>query len=581
MEDDVKVASSSADDIRALLASMPGQAMRQLDEWAARVVTCPPMEVPMPTDAYAVERRLAEAAGFARAWQTLRAQTPAHFSAEHALFEAYFEEAGLVGWLYMDQAVYVCNSAGSLRCVGPLGDVLLRLNPEYFAKLPEGVARVAELVHETYVKENRCLRVDCARIQYDNATAMMTAGGVSIVPTPLLALERPIVPRAVIPTTIGISEHATTCWHNGDILDPQLHVFMGALLRPTSIRRDDIRPVLLLATCALDVVHPLIILVREFCGLSVVTALPKEGTATPNGVLLVEAQYYPVTDGRMADIRTALSWGMVVVVHAAAVPPLFLSPLHAYVRLAAVHVPWAATPLANSIADARHHILPATQASYQREGREAAERRRHMSFLCSPELMRFRLPPSGTVDAVVEMLQCGMGLQCRRGKAAAHAEVAAAYAVYAAARGMGAAQVLTVDAAMEAMQLYRELYGHLLDLPTVTYTHDTASFTNVMCVVYSGRQGTGALVTRRTKNTQPAEKCAVGCSAAVPHAQRSHRPTKWKTLCLYCNSPAKLFQSCQVFAVHSAAALPRWVLWASGVPAAAGRPALPSPCTMS
>ena len=88
MEDDAPPATSTPDAIRALLASMPGQAMRQLDEWTARVVACPPMEAPTPSDAYAVERRLGEAAGFARAWQALRAQTPAHFSQEHVLFEA-------------------------------------------------------------------------------------------------------------------------------------------------------------------------------------------------------------------------------------------------------------------------------------------------------------------------------------------------------------------------------------------------------------------------------------------------------------------------------------------------------------
>ena len=465
--------TSTLSAVRSLLTSIPS--MRQLDDWAARITSCPPLAAPVPLDAFALERRLEEATVFARAWQALRTSAPTDISQEHTLLEAYFEEAARMNWLYMDQGVYTQTASGGIRREGNLLDILAGFS---CSRQLEALARVGELVHETYVKEHRCLQVDHTRIQFQNATAMVTAAGWSIVPTPALAPERPIVPRAYVRTVIDVAEHEHASWQNSEFLDVQLHVFVGAMLRPGFIRCDDIRPVLLLATSPTDVIHPLVILAREFCDLSVVTCLPKARGSGQPWVLLVEALFFPVTEGKMADIHTALSWGMVVIVHTTAVPPVFYAPQHAFARLVTVHVPWAATPFPNAINNARHHILPATQASYQRED---VASRRHLSFLATPGLLRYRLPAGCPSELLVEMLQCSMGVQHRRGKQAAHVELAAAYAAYAVARGVEAAAALAVDTVMEAVQLHRDLYGHLLALPIVTYAVETATYFNLLC----------------------------------------------------------------------------------------------------
>jgi hypothetical protein len=462
---------------RALLDSMPAHAARELDAWALRMVACPPLETSPETAA--LECRIEDATTFARQWQALRASAPDR-SREFALLEAYFVAAAVKKWMYMDGCVYSCGARDVITLAGDVAAVLVRLSPppdkDYFLGQPAAVAYVAKLVDTACTREGRSLRVDASSIRYLNATAVLSVDGVSVVPTPAISLVRPVVPRAYVQSTISIADHMDTSWQNDAYVDPQLHVMLGAILRPPALRRGDARPILLLATHdPVLLEHPLITTVREYCQLSIVSALP----ATPGQAFVLLLDQGTLTDAAVSDIHTALDMGMAVVVHGHSVPQQFAAPEHARLRYCAVHV-HADTPLrAGVLEDARHHILPATQAAYKREGRVSPQNRFNLSFLNSLALSRHRVPgPADAVSVVVELLQCGMGLQIRPGQRCALTAVAAVYDTYAAARHVF--EPVTAEAVLQAAVLYRSMFGRMVEVCSVA--HDAGVFTN-LCTV--------------------------------------------------------------------------------------------------
>jgi len=448
----------------ALLDSLPAQAVRELDAWALRMAACPPLETSPETAA--LECRIDEATTFARSWQTLRAATPDR-SREFALLEAYFVAAVVQRWMYADGCVFSCGPADAVSRIGDVAAVLTRLSErvdkEYFIAQPAAVAYVARLVDSACTREGRSLCVDGASIRYLNATAVLSMDGVSVVPTPRITLTRPVVPRAYVQTTISIADHMDTCWHNDAYIDPQLHVMLGAMLRPPALRRGDVRPILLLATHGPEVeAHPLVATLREFCELSIVSALP--AVAGQAWVLLLEDRAF--ADEAVRDIHAALDMGMAVVVHGHSIPPQFAQPEHARLRYCAVHVHADVRLSGPVLEDARHHILPATQAAYKREGRACPQHRFHLSFLNSPALCKYRLPgPADAVAIVVEMLQCGIGIQVRPGQRCTLAAISAAYDAYAGARRVF--DPLTPEAVIQAAALFRSLFGRMAEVCSV------------------------------------------------------------------------------------------------------------------
>lgn len=462
---------------RALLDSMPAHAARELDLWALRMATCPPLEASHETAV--LECRIGEATAFARSWQALRAATPDR-SREFALLEAYFVAAVVHKWMYGDGCVFSCGALDAVSRVGDVPAVLTRLAPrvdrEYFTAQPAALAYVAKLVENACTREGRSLRVDGASIRYLNATAVLSMDGVSVVPTPRITLTRPLVPRAYVQTTIAIADHMDTCWHNEAYLDPQLHVMLGAMLRPPALRRGDARPLLLLATHDLETgEHPAVATLRDFCELSIVHSLP--AVSGQAWVLLLEE--HAITDEAVMDIHTALDMGMAVVVHGRAIPAQFAEPQHARLRYCGVHVHADTRLPARVLEDVRHHILPATQAAYKREGRACPQHWFHFSFLNSLALCQYRVPgPTDAAAIVVEMLQCGLGLQVRPGQRCTLAAIAAAYEAYSGARRVF--DPLTADAVIQATALFRSMFGRMADVCPVT--HLAGVFTNLCSV---------------------------------------------------------------------------------------------------
>jgi len=474
---------------RRVVDSIPTGAVRQLDEWAKLAVA---MTMPVqPQQGILLQRRFADAVLFANKWLALRDPTTecvlvpdGSTSPETMLLERFFEQLTNEGWLYRDRQLYSQHRGAVSMCSGlevALTGMLHAMSgvvQEHFQKMPASVRRVAELIHDTFLKENRSLQVDSTRIMFENHTAQLSARGIDVIPTPLIHVERPLVPRACIRARLNVSDHVDTSWTNPDFIHPSLLSFVGALFRPSFLRRDDSRSLLLLATCPETVMHPLLFMLRTFCDMSITTKLPDDvsGSAmTQPYIFLMEAQYFPLTDEKMTAIQTALSRDMVVVVHASVPPPMFFLECHEYLRLCTVHVHAEMSLTGEAVEDVIMHLLPASQAAYNRE---LLPKKRQLSFCQDPSLYPFRLDGrGGALSLLLEMLQCQLGILLRSGGSVTFAEVEEAYAAYVALRKPGIApEPVNIADVVQAARVFRDMFGYRQDLPIVVYTHDRQTF---------------------------------------------------------------------------------------------------------
>jgi hypothetical protein len=177
----------------------------------------------------------------------------------------------------------------------------------------------------------------------------------------------------------------------------------------------------------------------------------------------------------MLSIRAALDKGMVVVVHSKTVPPMFFVDAFEHVRLSTVHVHSSASAQGDVLEDAIRHVLPASQAAYNRE---TMEQKGHGSFLRMPSLFKFRLNRKGVRYMVMEMLQVGFLVSLRPGAKASLVSVTSAYLQYCRLRYPedDPAPITSTDV-VSASRQFKEMYKS--SIPDVVFVTDTASFAHL------------------------------------------------------------------------------------------------------
>jgi hypothetical protein len=492
--DDVAMVEDASKDSAAAwrhaVDSLPTSAVRQLDEWAEMVMATPPFHTATMQESALFQRRMADTLTFAKKWVHLREMATdsvlvpdGSTSPETILLDRFFEDTAKHGWLYRDRQVY-SQRHGYVRVCGSLEHTLnailedaAAVVQEHFHKMPSSLRRVSEIIHDTFLKESRSLQVDATRIMFENETAQLSAGGIDVVATPTIMAERPFVPRAYVHFRLDVADYMHTSWMPpSEYLHHRLLAFVGAMLRPSFLRMNDNRPVLLVATCPETVMHPLIFILRTFCDLAITTKLEEtySGTVcTHPYVLLVEAQYFPLTEDKMATIRTALNRNMVVVIHALDIPPMFFLESQDFLRLCAVHIDCRSQPTPDVLDDIAKHILPASQAAYNRE---TVLVKRHLTYLSELELYPFRVDgKGGSEDLLLEMLQGRIGMELRPAGLMSHIAVADAYVAYCCARKLEEKPVAIEDV-LKACRKFRDMFGHRSSIQVVVYMNDTASF---------------------------------------------------------------------------------------------------------
>jgi len=472
----------SAFAVAALLERIPEDSIRALDAWVAEVAACP-LTCRLPDQA--LRSRLEDAAEFAGRWKAMRAALPdfalgslqnpdgSRVSPEHRLMDLFFQQVDREGLMYREGMVFRLDPPFvSLR--GTLEGTLSSLAcgatqlKEHFQKNAPSLRRIACLVHDSFQKDARTMRVDSTRLQFANCTALVTAAGIHVVGTPDVVPEHPLVARTFLPAALA-DVWDESMWDSSAAVPAGLLPFMGALLRPACIRQVDLRPVFLLATCPAEVVHPLVWAMRAFCGFAVTEVLKDDGDTSPPGpwepyVLYVDATRQPLAIDDIARIRVALCKQMVVVVHAVEVPSQLVQDEADFLRTCCVHVPASSSLLPDVQALATRFLLPAAQAAYSRQPPSAQHL---LTFLSDDALVRYRVTaPRARKTAVllfVEILQAEAGLRLRGSERVAQADAFAVFDRYQLLRYPHdeASVGCTVDDVLAACRLFQAYFGHV------------------------------------------------------------------------------------------------------------------------
>jgi len=485
----------NSEEIDAIVNGIPKDAVHLLDEWAKAAMKVHPGARGSGTSPLQ-QRKFSDCQMIAQKWLAMRASiaecvlaADGTTSPETVLLDTFFEEVAFNEWMYRDWQVFA-HWRGHVSLRGSLDYVLhnildssSRTTQDHFSKIPSALLRVADVIDETFTRDNRCLQVDCTRIRFENGTAQLSARGIDVIASPPLFTDGPVVARASLSMTLDIEDFMRSSWTAGDFIHPSLLSFVGAMLRPACIRRDDSRPLLLIATCPPTFIHPIVAMLRTFCHLSITTKLDLACKIGPPELLPyvyeVDAEYSDITEEVVNNIRSALHKDMVVVVRAPSIPALLLADGNEYVRLCAVHVHADEECPAHLMRDVDRHILPASQAWYRREPPES---KRALSFLCHPDLYQFRVSgPSSAFYIFLEMLQCRAGIELRSKSTVSYATVLEAYDKYARRRLPTAPYVesLSIEDTVRASRYFREMFGHRITLSVVVFFQENASFLNM------------------------------------------------------------------------------------------------------
>jgi hypothetical protein len=481
-----------------VLDAMPEAAVLALDDWALRVQRAAEGMVGVPDIGdSAVFLRFTQALEFCKHWSMHRDYMPSTtHAAENAVIDSFFKMFVLKGWAYSNACIYTVNDAQYVEDSRPIADVvqaIISLMSDdvklYFDGKGALLKRLCATLIHTFVKDRKTLVIHQSRILFANCTAELGSGGIHLMATkPVLdCREQPVVPRAHVLAELKLEEHKDIIWDSEPFVAAVLMPFMGAMLLPPHIRQVDLRPTVLLATGAHT--HPLVWAVQTFCDLAITTdtSSTDEGQAASCNdpfVLYLDRRATPLSEEDIVKISKAMSRNMLVIVHAGISTPEALCTESAeYVRLCTVHV-HAAESFDNFKiqCDAMVHLLPASQAARLRE---PVKNQRLLTFLNTPELLRYRLVHKGTrkvaVVLLTEMLQSEMGLEMRTAATAGLASVVGAFEVYQRWRYPDdAAQIsCCADDIMQASQLYKTYFGYVRVVKDVVFAPETLTFVHL------------------------------------------------------------------------------------------------------
>jgi hypothetical protein len=479
------------------LDAMPHAAILALDDWASRVthVAEDMVGVPVIGDS-AVFLRFTQALEFCKHWSVHRESMPSTtHAAENSVIDAFFKMFVLKGWAYSNGCIYTVNVDQFVEDPRPIAnvvqDIIVFMSEDvklYFEGHAALLKRLCATLTDTFVKDRKTLAIHQSRILFANCTAELGSGGIHLMATkPVLdCREQPVVPRAHVLADLKLEEHKDIIWDSEPFVDSVLMPFVGAMLLPPHIRQVDLRPTVLLATGAHP--HPLVWALQTFCDLSITTDIStdEDGAISSNDpfVLYMDRRIASLTQEDIVSIRKAMSRNMVVVVHAASETPEALCTESAeYVRMCTVHV-HVADPFDNfkNQCDAMVHLLPASQAARLRE---PVKNQRLLTFLNTPELLRYRLMHKSTrkvaVVLLTEMLQSEMGLEMRTSATTVLASVVGAFEVYQKRRYPDdAAQIsCCAEDIIQATQLYKTYFGYVRVVKDVVFAPETLTFVHL------------------------------------------------------------------------------------------------------
>ena len=342
--------------------------------------------------------------------------------------------------------------------------------------------------HDMLLATHRTLRIDSRVVLFQDTVVTMAPDGLSLCKCDVLPALRahgaegaPVAARALLQEPFAydcMGSHGGT--HAAAPPDVLLEV-LGAVLRPSMLRREDLRPVCVLLTAPAHSTHPWAAAIQALVGLSMLQYTPGQDVGTPAAhdpyVLCVNSTQRALDAADVAALHVALARNMVVVLVSAAPPAVLLhgdTDSIAFLRLVTVHVPSTAVPLSPP-SPAR--LLMQSQTAYNRGKLRGAAH----AFLTDVPALAFRLAYTHTAQTLlVEMLQASHGgLALCTDAVTSLAAIQAQFAVYSAARCGAGVPACSPQQVLDALHSFRNLFGQSAAYPVGAYDARRALFRHV------------------------------------------------------------------------------------------------------
>ena len=495
------------------IAALPLDAFRALDVWCADVVQVAASTTTLaPHTGAASYAQFDECVTTARLWQQLKGELASRCSTYvvpalaldtayaatssqlttdvDAAVGAFWDAYRAHGWMYHPSSgmlFYLTHDGTHVGMATTLGAALRGICAPMGTHAPLVLNLTMANVQDALAAAGHALRIDSRLLLFADTVVSMASDGVALRKVDALpridVLGQAIAARCFVAEPFAF-EAAGAVPPAGTSTALFLEV-LGAVLRPSMLRVEDLRPVCVLLTAPAHKQHPWARALEALVGFSLTQYTPGQSVRAPQAfdpyVLCVNCTSRALDLADVHALHTALARNMVVVIVATAPPPVLLhgeSEAVQFLRLLTVHVP---VELCEDIAPPAR-LLMQSQTAYNRN--KARGMLSH-AFVTEPQLLHHRLSYMQTPQTLLlEMLQNGnCGLALVAGAEAKLTAIQSALAAYSQVRCGTAVLACTAEHVMDAVAAFRSLFGQSVAYPVALYEARHAAFKHVSAPV--------------------------------------------------------------------------------------------------
>ena len=495
--------ASALDRLAHAISALPLDAFRAIDLWSGSVLQVAAATSTLAPHLPGMYAQFDECLTTARLWTEMKTHLAAR-CAKHVLpaltmdvdtsnlatgqlaadvdatMQAFRNQYAACSWLYHAPSAMLfelVHGGVHVQILNTLCDAMREVCSVRAAHAALTVNLAMSKVHDALLESGRTLRIDSRILLFRDTIITMASDGLALrkvdaLPViDVLAAAAPVAARCFVDVAFVYEPMMPVLAHDVLLLE-----VLGAVLRPSVLRREDLRPVCVLLTGPAHMQHPWIRAIETLVDLAIIQYTPGRDVRAPSQydpyVLCVNCMQHDMEVADVHALHTALARNVAVVIVSNTVPAVLLhgdaNDAVTYLRLVTVHVPLEAADAFSPLPS----ILMQSQTAYNRGKARGAMT--HGFVRQDPRLRLNYMQSAHTL--LLEMLQAS-DLCIMSHEEAPLSLVVAAYSAYCVVRcGTAGVPPCTAEQVLRAAAGFRDLFGQSASYPIVAYDARKAVF---------------------------------------------------------------------------------------------------------